>query len=113
MSGDAVRSVLALAAIGIVWMPRWLLRALPPASLPLSLTPPPDEHRQRRRLTCRPAASARGPASGGETVPEPGSQAARRHALSPLEAGFAPRQENGSQEKHCLLVKWTKSVNSD
>lgn len=53
------------------------------------------------------------PASGGKAVPGMASETAWRHALLPLKAVFAPCQENSSLEKRCLLVKWTKSVNSD
>lgn len=105
--------MLALPATRTVWMPHRVLCALPPAFIRLSLTPPPDEHRQRQRLTCQPIALARWPCQGWLDSARDGEQDSLETRTLPLEAVFAPCQENSSLEKHCLLVKWTKSVNND
>lgn len=42
-----------------------------------------------------------------------GEQDSLETCTLPLEAVFAPCQENSPLEKHCLLVKRTKSVNND
>lgn len=109
----SVWNVLALPATRTVWMPRRVLCALPPAFTRLSLTPRPDEHRQRQRLTCQPIALAPWPCQGWLDRARDGERDSLETRTLPLEAVFAPCQENSSLEKHCLLVKWTESVNND